>query len=186
MPMIGELMMKTLAEIEQNLGSPQKALEVHARALEARADFMDALPPEMRVAAMREVEQAIDLCESPIEQVALYCLAGCNYGNEEFPARARVLRQRGSIGHYPDRIHLIPQVTFGRFRVDFLFDLDSSLIAVECDGADYHQDKDKDRRRDEALKRDYGVTVFRASGRSIWRDNELMQLIGAAVSRRMW
>lgn len=179
--------MKTLREAVRHMleraakdGTPAKP--VSYRALEAKTDFMDGLPPEMRSLAIREVDKVIDLCESPIEQVTLYQLAGHNFGNSDHPARCRVLRARGEIGYYPDRIHLIPQVSFGQYRVDFLLDIGGTyLIAIECDGKEFHTDKERDARRDKELLDKHNVRVLRAPGSAIWRDNTFVANLAAAI-----
>lgn len=162
-----------------NDGTPAKPISY--RAIEAKADFMGGLPPEMRVLAMKEVERAIDLCESPIEQVALYQIAGHNFGNDLDPMRCRVLRHR-EIPYYPDRLHLTPQVKFGRYRVDFLLDYGGDyLCAIECDGKDFHTDRVRDESRDKELYEKHAVRVLRAPGKGIWRDNQLIASISEIV-----
>jgi len=151
------------------------------RAFLARAHGMRALPSEMRAEAIREVEKVIHLCESPIEQVALYQFAGFNFGNDEHPSRARVLRKRGEIEHYPDLIHFIPQAVFGRFRLDFLIDAGSMLFALECDGQEFHQQQWRDRQRDDILLRDYRVKVYRVPGTSIWAGGNHVHTIASIV-----
>lgn len=176
MKTISDAAASVLKTAEDNAAKGLKpARPVDGRATEAKVDFMDGLPPEMRALAIREVENVIDLCESPIEQVALYQLAGHNFGNAEYPARCRILRTRGEIGYYPDRIHLIPQVVFGPYRVDLLLDIGGSyLIAIECDGKAFHMDKERDSRRDKVLRDTFGVRVLRAPGGDIWRNNALI------------
>lgn len=57
---------------------------------------------------------------------------------------------------------LYPQYPVGRFFVDYANPV--ARVAVECDGAAYHQDKEKDARRDRELSQ-MGWTVYRISGR---------------------
>lgn len=57
---------------------------------------------------------------------------------------------------------LYPQYPVGRFFVDFGNPV--AKVAVECDGAAYHQDADKDARRDAELRR-MGWSVYRITGR---------------------
>lgn len=161
------------------------------RAATARADEMLSLPPDLRSEAIREVESVIHLCESPIEQVALYQLAGFNWGNQEHPARAKVIGKRGEIEHYPDRIHIIPQVEFPPFRVDFLIDAGGKkLFAVECDGEEFHRDKARDETRDRRLHVERGVIVFRITGSAIWRGGDVrwnaVQIAADNIRRRIY
>jgi hypothetical protein len=58
-------------------------------------------------------------------------------------------------------LDLWPQFPVGRFWVDFGNPV--ARIALECDGAKWHMDKDKDRARDDEL-RAMGWTVFRIPG----------------------
>ena len=55
-----------------------------------------------------------------------------------------------------------PQLPVGRFFVDFGNPI--AKVALECDGAAWHQDKAKDEARDAELRR-MGWTVYRASGK---------------------
>lgn len=59
-----------------------------------------------------------------------------------------------------------PQFPVGRFVVDFADPL--RKIALECDGAAYH-DADKDRRRDAALEK-MGWTTYRIPGRACFEE----------------
>lgn len=54
-----------------------------------------------------------------------------------------------------------PQYPVGRFFVDFANPL--AKVAIECDGYAYHQDKAKDRDRDDILE-GLGWTVYRITG----------------------
>ena len=54
-----------------------------------------------------------------------------------------------------------PQYPVSRFFVDFANP--KAMVAIECDGAAFHQDKAKDAARDEILQR-LGWTVYRAPG----------------------
>lgn len=54
-----------------------------------------------------------------------------------------------------------PQYPVGKFFVDFANPV--AKVAIECDGAAYHQDKAKDSARDRVLQ-DMGWTVYRVPG----------------------
>ena len=67
---------------------------------------------------------------------------------------------------------LYPQYPVGRFFVDYANPV--ARVALECDGAAYHQDKEKDARRDWELL-DMGWRVYRITGRDclrIYEDEE--------------
>jgi very-short-patch-repair endonuclease len=79
-------------------------------------------------------------------------------------------------------LNLIPQVRCGPYRLDFVVFHDNEfgqLVAVECDGHDYHErtkeQAARDRRRDRALQA-AGVSVLRFTGSEIWRDPEACAL----------
>lgn len=59
------------------------------------------------------------------------------------------------------------QESIGRYRVDFLFP-EANLI-VECDGEQYHQDKNKDWVRDKYLITQ-GFTVLHFTGKQIYKE----------------
>lgn len=62
---------------------------------------------------------------------------------------------------------LYPQYPAGRFFVDFANPV--AQVAIECDGAAYHQDKDQDRERDEILG-SMGWSVYRITGSDCFKD----------------
>jgi DNA helicase-2/ATP-dependent DNA helicase PcrA len=61
-----------------------------------------------------------------------------------------------------------PQVRFGKFTVDFLVEIGSRKVIVECDGNAYHN-ADRDRERDKILTRE-GYPIFHFSGTQIYQD----------------
>lgn len=70
-----------------------------------------------------------------------------------------------SIGNCP----LYPQYPALKYFIDFANPL--AKVGIECDGFDYHQDKEKDIRRDtELLKEDWAI--FRISGSDCFRGEE--------------
>lgn len=155
---------------------------VHDRANEAKEDYLDTVPGTLYRLMKEDIGKVWSLLESPIEQVAIFHLASENYGKEEWPIYAKVARARGLHDHKNYPVQIIPQVTFGRYRVDFLLDLGScGLVALECDGAEYHQDKAKDARRDDELWKDHQVKVFRLPGKDIWRDNGAAHMVAEMV-----
>ena len=58
---------------------------------------------------------------------------------------------------------LYPQYPVGGFFVDFANP--KAKVAIECDGAEFHKDKDKDAMRDAKL-RQLGWSVYRISGKA--------------------
>lgn len=159
----------------------------HDRAIEAKEDFLGQLPGDLYRLMRQDIESVWDLLESPIEQVAIFQLAGENYSYyRDRPVHAKVVRERGTYSHKQYPVQLIPQVKFGPYRVDFLFDLGSrGLIAIECDGADYHLDKERDRQRDNHLREHFGVAVLRAAGSDLWRNNRTAALYASVIQARL-
>jgi very-short-patch-repair endonuclease len=153
---------------------PPRPAYVDDRANEAREDYLAAQVPGSLYRIMKDdIASVWSLLESPIEQIAIFQLAAENYSSKEgWPIYAKVCKARGLHKHKHYPVQLIPQVEFGRARVDFLFDLgERGLFAIECDGKEFHADKAKDRARDKRLHEEHGVIVFRIEGRQLWRDN---------------
>ena len=67
-------------------------------------------------------------------------------------------------------IELTPQVEIGPYRVDFLIDTqDNRKLIVECDGEEFHQNKEYDDRRQSDLEA-RGYKFIRFTGREINKD----------------
>lgn len=77
---------------------------------------------------------------------------------------------------------MVPRPCGRHFRVDFLFvapnfgnSHDPFLIAVECDGHDFHEKTKEQAAADKARDRELvaaGITVLRFTGSEIWKDEE--------------
>ena len=119
-------------------------------------------------------------CESPIEKLFLCALwsRGCWVG-----------RLKLSLAPHFDGLCMdaresllavaAPQIQIGPYRVDFLLAMycsatePLSLVAVECDGHDFHEKTKHQAARDKRRDRDLqmrGVQVFRYTGAEIWHD----------------
>ena len=124
-------------------------------------------------------------CQSPIEKLMLLALwsRGVWSGKLTFPdfvgdSDLAVLEERAKALRGTKGV-LAPQVSVGPYRVDFLIVLsrwyyrDVVLVAVECDGHEFHERtkaqaaKDKARDRDLAAR---GLTVLRFTGSEIFRN----------------
>lgn len=149
--------------------------EACERALAAKSDYLGQLPGDLYRISRDDIDTVWEKIESPLEQVALLQLAGANYAYEGPPRYAKVAASRGlhSLYHYP--VQIIPQVSFGPYRVDFLVEMPAKLLAVECDGKDFHTDAARDKARDEHLYKHYGVRVLRLKGKDIWRNDKAVQ-----------
>lgn len=107
------------------------------------APLMSQLPDEM--------VQTFQKCESPIEQL--------------FAAALGVVIRTMPAADRPD---LSAQVSIGRYRADIVLTgpHGAPRIVVECDGAAFHLDKAKDRKRTEAIEAQ-GYRVYRRTGSDI-------------------
>lgn len=66
--------------------------------------------------------------------------------------------------------------TKARYYLDFFLSRKDCKIDIEIDGAQWHQDKEKDERRDE-LVTDLDIQVFRIPARWLMNDREFTALI---------
>lgn len=138
-------------------------------------------------------ELKAERCESPIEE--MFMLAAIRFFGEEIgwldsSRLADLLPPKTSPPRHP-YVVAAPQVTIGRYRVDFLFVAENFdggqhiCVAVECDGHEFHEKTKQQAARDKARDRDLaaaGVTVLRFTGAEIWRDpvgcaDQVMELI---------
>ena len=120
------------------------------------------------VEAMRATyERAQVLCDSPIERNLLAALVtGCwSFSQSVLPLIHDI---KNADEPFPDGdVVIVPQLTVGRHRLDFGIVVwvkgVPRIVGVECDGAEFHQDRDRDIKRDEHLRR-LGVPVLRYPG----------------------
>lgn len=117
------------------------------------------------------ISSFVNRCESPIEQL----LAVHLIDTEEL-----LYRELSVLNNFKS-VHIIPQkevMTKGRkYRLDFLVECIMSdkehLIAIECDGHDFHEKTKDQAARDKARERNLmieGYTVVRFTGSEIWRN----------------
>lgn len=102
------------------------------------------------------VDRALPFCESPIERIFLPWLLTRHYRPFEF--RPIVLLPGEGAKLLYGQIALIPQMPLGRFRADFVLAGKGRefvrFFIIECDGADYHEDKERDEARDKQIRRE--------------------------------
>lgn len=137
-------------------------------------------------------------CETPIERVLAWALLKFDYcapcrvhlqagmhemtpgfALEDFLLNLQWSRERGGLSNV---ILGASQVQVGKHRVDFLLGLamfreesPPYLLAVECDGHDFHEKTKQQAARDKRRDRDLaamGVQTMRFTGSEIWRDPE--------------
>jgi very-short-patch-repair endonuclease len=142
--------------------------------------IMALLRESAELAVERLPETVLAQCESPIER--LFLIAAWSRG--VWTGRLELLHTTTvDVLSHECRCNahavVAPQVQIGPYRVDFLFAEARSdwepicLVAVECDGHEFHEKTKEQAARDKARDRDLagrGVTVMRFSGSEIWRD----------------
>lgn len=120
--------------------------------------------------------RALNLAGSPIEEIFIEEAIMARGGFVRLVAASTVDEFYDGLRVFPDDLVMIaPQVIVGPYRCDFLAgrfaDGKVTLVAVECDGAAFHQrtsqQRDRDARRDRLLRAEYGIkNVLRFDG---WR-----------------
>jgi len=124
---------------------------------------------EIQAIVSSKYEEAQALCESPIERDMLAALMSGNWDRllSPFVPVHSVRDKQESIKASP--VVIIPQFPLGRFRLDFAILIRGKgrarILAVECDGKEFHDDW-TDKQRDTYLDA-FGVSVFRAPGKSL-------------------
>ena len=142
------------------------------------------LPALLRESAELAIERLPDhhlaLCESPIEQLFLCAIWARGVWTDRLQLEyCATLDDLCKCARADLKNVCAPQVKVGSYRVDFLFAAQMSdsepfcLVAVECDGHQFHEKTKRQAARDKARDRElmsYGVKVFRFAGSEIWKD----------------
>jgi very-short-patch-repair endonuclease len=142
--------------------------------------LLPALLRESAELAHERLPIQLDKCESPIEQL-FFCAVwarGSWVDRLEFEWCSTIKDLCQCAVGNPKAV-CAPQVQVGSFRVDFLFAAQMSdsepscLVAVECDGHEFHEKTKQQAARDKSRDRElmsYGVKVFRFTGSEIWKN----------------
>jgi very-short-patch-repair endonuclease len=133
---------------------------------------------ESRIELARETwQEGARLCESPIERRLLAALMssaaildGSAYLTIGTSEQVEGYRHRETL--------IVPQLTIGRYRLDFGVvwyreGAGQILLAVECDGHDFHEKTKEQAQRDKSRDREImsrGWPVIRFTGSEIFRD----------------
>lgn len=161
-----------LAALASETGKPAPA----PRSLEAKAFEME-IPGSERARACRQIHSVSHLFESPIEEIAAYQIMGQKFG-EHYANMADKLT-----GEHV--VTIVPQVSYPPHRLDFCIYLRGSFkVALECDGADFH-DEYQDAIRDEHLKRVHGIDTVRVTGKNIYRGSIWAESLAYSVGERI-
>lgn len=135
--------------------------------------------------AQARILATLNLCESPIEKVALAALGFMVVpGAECFPP---AIHDTMSGDPWPNKAVVIcPQFVIGRYRLDFLVQVIANdgrkhLFAIETDGVEFHSSikaRARDAARDEYLKA-FGIRTVRYSGSAV---NRLSHKLGQEIA----
>jgi hypothetical protein len=119
-----------------------------------------------RETAADEINKAWALCESPIERCLAPWLVMQDFMAFPCPNRVVVLGDEPIV---EGELRIVPQLPIEGYRIDFMLIAQKAdrtrWLAVECDGAEYH-DSSRDFYRDQALT-DLGIATLRATGSEI-------------------
>jgi len=128
---------------------------------------------QIRTLANVQYRKALVACESPIESDMLAALLT---GNWPFSLSIAPLSHVAKDYDEPfplGDVVIVPQLAFLRYRLDLGIiverDRGKAIVGVECDGAEFHQDRDRDAARDDYF-RCVGVPVFRIRGAQIYSE----------------
>jgi len=124
--------------------------------------------------AKAQFEKGSALCESPIERSLLAGLITGDWG--DIGALPPLVHNagRGSTETLPKApVVIIPQLAFVHFRMDFCLAVVKrrkyQMIAVECDGKEFHKDAVKESTR-VAYLNSWDIPVFKFTGSAIYDD----------------
>ena len=150
------------------LGLPR--LLEHAAALGIPAQGMEAVER----AAREQYSKSIPLLESPIERTMMGALiTGYWKGFETLPPRVHDSRRDAHELLPQGDLVIVPQMAFLKYRLDFGLVIERrgqrQIVAVECDGAEFHKGATKDRIRNGYLA-SWDIPTFRLRGSEIFED----------------
>ena len=144
------------------------AVQVFRRRIEAEG-FRPERRDAMVDAGRATITRAQPILESAIERAMLPWLVFGNYGTSSSPLPV-CLPDEDAPRDVP--LFIVPQMCFGRYRLDFALVARSRsrslIVAVECDGAAFH-DRRSDLRRD-AFLAGFRFPTVRATGSEIRTD----------------
>lgn len=126
---------------------------------------------ESRVAkALEYVLLALPLCESPIEKMILPWLIMEDYGPRIEITPVPVFIADGKSLPPQGGIFIVPQFQFLKYRMDLavvaVIKKNMHMVVLECDGDGFHDNRDKDVKRDGFLA-SFCIRTIRASGKEI-------------------
>ena len=157
----------------------------------AEKEISDLITAVAKAWAQREfddqysyLERSIKLCESPIEQRLLIALRDDDCPPFGQPVIGITLESiLAGAHHFPHENQwvVLPQAQIGRYRVDFLILVKDdenphrAILAVECDGHDFHERTKEQAQRDKSRDRyllSMKIPTMRFTGSEIYQDAE--------------
>lgn len=172
-------------------GKALSVLQLGMDKLHGRARTM-GIPEEswssIEAKAYDEFQKGEPLCESPIERSMLAALiTGAWSGFGTIPPRVHNGMDKEEMLPKGD-VLIVPQMAFLRYRLDFAVVLEiagrQQIVAIECDGADFHNDYKREKLRVDYLK-SWGIPVFKFKGSEIHAE-PLAAANRAILSICMW
>lgn len=164
--------------LSQNAGKAGTVFHLTEEMLHQRAARLGVTPEGMAAIDGKAAEQfnkGMPLCESPIERMVLAALINADW-HTFLTIPPLVHDAKNDVSLPAGDIIIVPQMAFLRFRIDFglVVDIEGHrrIIAIECDGADYHADAAKERARNLYLS-SWDIPVFHLTGADIHRDAAL-------------
>lgn len=159
-------------------------LRRRARTMELRESVCN----DVEALAYSEYVKGEPLCESPIERAMLAALITGEWsGFGTIPPRVHNALDKTEMLPEGDVV-IVPQMAFLRYRLDFGVVLEikgrKQVVAIECDGADFHTDYEREVSRVNYLK-GWGIPVFKFRGAEL-HDDALQSAHRAIVSICMW
>lgn len=163
--------------LKEHPGKGLTTLQMGMDLLVRRARTMDLREDAAQRAqdiAHREYAKGEALCESPIERSMLGALITAPWnGFTAIPPLVHSALDKEEMLPAGDLV-IVPQMAFLRYRLDFGLVIRTpmrpvQIVAVECDGADFHNDYRKEKLRVNYLKT-WGVPVFKFTGKEIHAD----------------
>lgn len=196
MRVLGDVALASLvpdgAKLNEETGKGLTALSLGMDSLCDRArrlGISEAELPRVKQDTMQQFEKGAKLCESPIERSMLGALLTAPWqGFETLPPV--VHNAANHLEPMPaGDVVIVPQMAFLRYRLDFGIILRSGenryAICVECDGEEYHNDADKERRRGGYLA-SWGIPTYRFTGKAIYADANGCALRVAEGASKWW
>lgn len=174
---IGDSLVEAMASkdrpLSQKGGSAHTIFSLTESTLRERCRRIQAGPADTeRVVAFawEQLEKGLTLCESPIECETFAALMNGDYWG--FGTVPPLVHDAKNDKEFPKGdLVIVPQFAFARYRVDFALIATRGkhhrcIVAVECDGGEFHRDYAKDMLRDLYLD-SWGITTYRLKGRDI-------------------